>query len=233
MSPEAFPDAICAEEYIKRTAEALAPHGLVPEKTLALAGLCRDELTVELTRRVSDTWGPPFRIGSLGAMLFLGVSGLAAALNHAPERSKLRVVVYVMPHVGICTDGTLGSVNREGQASATSACGALMRFRSELAEGRVLSDLDPYDVEMSLTRQRLLRAVRYGKVPDVVEMTTIARDVILEDLMNTAARVPGWGDADVAVFSGIQIHTSGGDLVAPGRSFLQLAGTAEPISLTI
>jgi hypothetical protein len=234
MTLEAFPGAIPAEEYMKRSAEALGPYGLVPEETLPLVGLCRDELTAELTRLVSNTWGWPFRIGSLGAMLFLGVSGLSAALAHAPAGGgRLRVVVYVMPHVGICSDGRVGAVNRDGQANSTAACGALMRFRGELAEGRVHSGLDQYDLEMSLVRQRLLRAVTYGRVPDVVEITTIARDVILEDLVHTAERVPGWCEADVAVFSGIQIHTRDGDMVAPGRSFLRQAGGDTEVPLEI
>jgi Limiting CO2-inducible proteins B/C beta carbonyic anhydrases len=234
---EAFPGAIGAEEYVKRTVEALAPHGLDAERTLALAALCRDELTVELTRRISETWGYPFRLGSLAAMLLTGKSGLAAALAHAPKiEGRQRVVVYAMPHVGIREDGTLGSVNRpgqEGQAGATTACGALVRFRTELADGDLRVDLDQYDVEMSLTRQRLVRELRYGVVPDIVELTTIARDVILDDLLHIGELVPGWAEADVAVFSGIQIHTGAGDHIQPGRSFLRRGGENEEIPLNL
>ncbi|HZE65077.1 MAG TPA: hypothetical protein VE081_00505 [Sporichthyaceae bacterium] len=235
MALEAFPGAIGAEEYMKRTAEALAPYGLVAEQTLAMAGLCRDELTVELTRRISETWGPPFRLGSLAAMLLAGKSGLTAAMAHAPTiDGRQQAVVYVMPHVGICEDGTLGSVNRVGQDGATTAaCGALVRFRSELANGELKTDLDQYDVEMSLTRQRLLRELHYGTVPDMVELTTLARDVILDDLLHIGELVPAWGEADVAVFSGIQIHTSAGDHIQPGRSFLRRAGTGEEIPLDL
>lgn len=232
---EAFPGAVGAEEYVKRTVEALAPYGLVAEQTLAMAGLCRDELTVELTRRISETWGPPFRLGSLAAMLLTGKSGLAAAMTHAPSiDGRQQAVVYVMPHVGICEDGTLGSVNRVGQEGAsTAACGALVRLRSELANGKLKTDLDQYDVEMSLTRQRLLRELHYGRVPDLVELTTLARDVILDDLLHIGELVPAWGAADVAVFSGIQIHTSAGDHIQPGRSFLRRGDTNDEIALNL
>jgi hypothetical protein len=187
---------------------------------------------VELTRRISETWGFPFRLGSLAAMLLTGRSGLAAGLAHAPKiDGRQRVVVYAMPHVGICEDGTVGSVNRPGQQGATTACGALVRFRSELADGVLRVDLDEYDAEMSLTRQRLVRELRYGVVPEIVELTTLARDVILADLLHIGELVPGWEEADVAVFSGIQIHTSAGDHIQPGRSFLRRGGEAEEIPL--
>lgn len=234
MSLDAFPAAICAEEYMKRTAEVLVPHGLTEERTLAMAGLCRDELTVELTRRISAVWGPPFRLGSLAAMLLMGSSGLAAAMHHAPTfEGRQRVVVYVMPHVGICEDGTLGAVNRPGLAGVSTACGALVRFRDELARGEVKTGLEQYDLEMSLTRQRLLPALRYGSVPDIVELTTTARDVILDDLLHIGDLVPAWGQADVAVFSGIQVHTSAGDHIQPGRSFLRPANGTEDVLLEI
>jgi len=219
---------------MKQTVEALAPHGLDAERTLGMAALCRDELTVELTRRISETWGYPFRLGSLAGMVLTGKSGLGAGLAHAPViDGKQRVVVYAMPHVGICEDGTVGSVNRPGQAAATTACGALVRFRTELANGVLNVDLDQYDVEMSLTRQRLLRSLRYGNVPSVAELTAIARDVILDDLLHISELVPGWAETDVAIFSGIQIHTATGDHIQPGRSFLRRANSTTEITLEL
>ncbi len=219
---------------MKRTAEVLVPHGLTEGSTLAMASLCRDELTVELTRRISSTWGPPFRLGSLAAMMFSGASGLGAAMNHAPEvDGRQRVVVYVMPHVGICEDGTVGSVNRPGQAGATTACGALVRFREELVRGEVKTGLDQYDLEMSLIRQKLLGALRYGTVPSVLEITTLARDVLLDDLLHIGDLVPAWGKADVAVFSGIQIHTGAGDHIQPGQSFLRRANGQGQVPLDL
>jgi hypothetical protein len=231
---EAFPGALGAEQYMKRTVEALAPHGLDPERTLPMAALCRDELTVELTRRISEAWGYPFRLGSLAAMVLTGKSGLAAALAHAPKiDGRQRTVVYAMPHIGIGEDGTVGSFNRPGQDGATTACGALVRFRTELANGQLVTGLDQYDVEMSVTRQRLVQALRYGAVPSIVELTAVARDVILDDLLHIGDLVPGWAAADVAVFSGIQIHTADGDFVQPGRSFLLPGGTTTTIPLDL
>jgi hypothetical protein len=226
MSLDAFPGAIPVDDYVKRTFEAVLPYGLVSANTLAMVGLCRDELTDAVAEPVRAAWGPPFRMSGMAGMLFLGMAGMRAAQFHAPgQDGRQRFVVYVMPHIGIGADGTIGYVRRPGQDKTTTACGALMAFLAELEAGRMLSDLDPYDLEMSLLRQRLIRAIPYGDIPDIVALTTIARDCILEDLVRTAARMHSWRGADIAVFSGIQIHTSEGDYVQPGHSSVRIGGT--------
>lgn len=223
-----FPGALPVEDYVKRTYDACLIHGLVSEKTLAMVGVCRDELTDALTEPIRAAWGSPFRMSGMAGMLFLGQAGLRAAQFHAPGADgRRRYVVYVMPHIGIDDHGEPGYVHRPGQDVTTTACGALMAFRSELESGRVLGEIDPYDLEMSLLRQRLLRSIPYGDVPDIVELTAIARDTMLDDLGRTAARMHSWRDADVAVFAGIHIHTSDGDYIQPGHSSVRLAGTRD------
>jgi hypothetical protein len=233
MSLEAFPGAIPVEDYVKRTYDACLAHGLVSEKTLAMVGVCRDELTDSLTEPIRAAWGSPFRMSGMGGMLFLGQAGLRAAQFHAPGADgRRRYVVYAMPHVGIGDDGTVGYVRRPGQDVTTTACGALMAFRAELESGNVYSEMDPYDLEMSLLRQRLLRSIPYGSVPSIAELTAIARDVMLDDLSRTAARMHSWRDADIAVFSGIHIHTSDGDYVQPSHSSVRIADSGDnPVTI--
>lgn len=228
MSLDAFPGAIRVEDYVKRTYDACLQHGLVSEKTLAMVGVCRDELTDALTEPIRAAWGPPFRMSGMAGMLFLGQAGLRAAQFHAPGADgRQRYVVYAMPHIGIDDDGRIGYVHRPGQDVTTTACGALMAFRGELESGQVNSEVDPYDLEMSLMRQRLLRSITYGTVPSIAELTAITRDVILDDLGRTAARMHSWSGADIGVFSGIHIHTSDGDYVQPGHSSVRVAGSGD------
>lgn len=228
-----FPGAIPVEDYVKRTYAACLPHGLVSEKTLAMVGVCRDELTDAVTEPIRAAWGSPFRLSGLAGMLFLGQAGLRAAQHHAPGADgRRRYVAYVMPHIGIGDNGEPGYIHRPGQDLTSTACGALMGFRDELVGGRINGEMDPFDLEMSLLRQRLLRSIPYGEVPGIVELTRIARDAILDDLGRTAARMHSWGDADVAVFAGIHIHTPDGDYVQPGHSAVRLAGQRD-ISLHI
>jgi hypothetical protein len=229
---EAFPGAVRVEDYVKRTYEACLQHNLVSENTLAMVGVCRDELTDALTEPIRATWGPPFRMSGMAGMLFLGQAGLRAAQFHAPGADgRRRYVAYVMPHIGIDDEGRVGYVRRPGQDVTTTACGALQAFRSELESGNVYTEVDPYDLEMSLLRQRLLRSIPYGQVPDIAALTAIARDVILDDLGRSAARMRSWGDADIAVFSGIHIHTSDGDYVQPGHSSVRMDGADHPVQV--
>ncbi len=52
-----------------------------------------------------------YHCSTLG-MLFLGSTGMGAAVSHAPkdDKGKQRFVFYVMPHVGIDENGDIGSV---------------------------------------------------------------------------------------------------------------------------
>jgi hypothetical protein len=106
-------------------------------------------------------------------------------------------------------------------------------FRNELAAGTLHAELDPNDVEQSLLRQRLLRRIPYGTIPDIRDLTEITREVILEDLRGVTKRMPGWARADVAVFSAIHIHTPRGDFVQPGWSFVRAGdeGTERTVEL--
>jgi len=234
MGLAAYPDAMPIDEYVRRTYSAAAPYGFAMGNSLAMVGRCRDELTDRLAEPLRERWGPPFNMGCMAGMLFLGRAGLWAAHNHAPgEDGRQRYVIYAMPHIGVDEQGDLGRFRRPGQQEPTAACGALVSFQRELAEGTINVDLDPYDLEASLLRQRLLRAIKYGFVPGIQELTEVARDVILSDLVETATRMRSWRHTDVAVFSGIQIHAPDGDYVDPGMSFVRIGEERTERQLTL
>jgi limiting CO2-inducible B/C-like protein len=218
---EIFPEAVERETFVARSAAALAVHGFVPGSALAMIGVCRDELTFPLVDRLQRVWGPSFDLSSLAGMLFLGRTGIAAAKNHAPSADgRQRFVAFVFSHIGIDEDGVVGQCRRPGQAEPSPACGALAAFRQELVEGRLDVDLDPADLEQSLLKQRLLRAITYGDVPDLVSLTRLARDVIYDDLLELVSQLEHGADTDVAVISGVQVHgPAGSGFVAPGRAF--------------
>jgi hypothetical protein len=234
MGLAAFPNAMPIDEYVRRTYSSVTPYGFAMGNSLAMVGRCRDELTDRLAEPLRERWGPPFNMGCMAGMLFLGRAGLWAAQNHAPgEDGRQRYVIYAMPHIGIDEHGVVGRYRRPGQQEPTAACGALVGFQRELADGTINVDLDPYDLEASLLRQRLLRALQYGHVPDIRELTEVTRDVILADLVETSTRMRTWAHTDVAVFSGIQVHTPDGDYVDPGRSFVRIGEQRTEQELTL
>lgn len=228
MSLNLFPGALPVEEYVARTTEVCRPHGFAPGNTLPMVGLCRDELSDLLADPIRATWGSPFRMSGLAGMLFLGTAGVNAGLHHAPDDDgRRRYVVHLAPHLGIGSDGTVGYVSRPGQKQDTTACGALMAVRGVLESGSVPTELDPLNPELGLLLRRVVPAIPTGTVPDIAALTAIVRDVIAEDFRDLTGRLDGWADADVAVFTGIHLHTSDGDHVQPGPAYVRLAGGQE------
>jgi hypothetical protein len=187
-----------------------------------MVGVCRDELCFPLVERLQDDWGSAFQLGSLGGLLLLGRTGLAAAQNHAPaDAGPRRYVVVAVAHIGVDEGGQPGQVRRPGQDEPSATCGALMGFRRELTSGQLHVELDPVDLEQSLLRQRLLTALRYGEVPDPVALTLVARDAIMDDLQAIAGTLGDHGPVDVAAVGGVLVHTPDGDWVAPHRASLR------------
>jgi hypothetical protein len=210
-----------ADAYAGRLVAELARYGLVPGNTLLILGLCRDELCAHVADQLQAAWGPAFNIGSLGGVPFCGRTGLSAALHHLPSADgRRRYASVVMPHIGIDENGVAGLVHRPGQAHASSACGALVGLRDELAAGVLKVEPDVYDPEMSLLRSALLSKTRFGTVPDIVSLTRTARDVAMEKYLDASGTLDHSRDNDVAVCSGIIIHgPDGQDWVEPGRAF--------------
>lgn len=149
-------ESVSVEDFITWSEWSLARVGFRPSNTLALVDVCRDELMADFDEAVSVVWGRPFDIGSLAGMVFLGSTGLKAALSHVPgEDGRHRFVAFCFPHIGFDEEGTVGRVQRRGMSRASSACGALAAFRAELAAGRRDFSLETDDVEQSLLRMRL------------------------------------------------------------------------------
>ena len=101
---------------------------------------CRDEITRPFVDAADQLWGHSFSISSLAGMVMCGKTGFAAGLSHAPqeglgEDGLEKYVFLVGPHIGICGDGEIGAVKREGRGPLSNACGAIMAFQGELIGG--------------------------------------------------------------------------------------------------
>lgn len=216
-----FAGAMRLDDYMRRTHELLDPLGFTGENTFACVGVCRDEITRELVDVVNASWGEAFNFSSLAGMPFLGKTGVAAAIQHAPEEDgHERYIYFSLPHVAIDSDGTVGRIYRPGIERASTACGALIAFRDELLSGHpnVLLDID--DVEQSLLKQILIRRIPFGQVPDVAALTHMALDVIVEMMEHLIELTVDRTSSSYALMSGIQIHCPENTTwVWPGRSY--------------
>ena len=225
-----YPGAILQEQFVARSFEELQRHGFRADNTIAFASVCRDELTLSLVELIEKTWGEAFIFSSLGGMLTLGKTGFLAAQHHAPiEGGRERCVYYALPHIAIDAQGTFGVYYRPGRQKASQACGALVAFQQELTNGTLQLALDPDDIEQSFLKRRVLGRFRYGEVPDLLSLTRIAHEVILEDLERMIQLTVDPMRSDYGVFTGIQIHVpEGRHFVWPGTAYAVKEGKKLP-----
>jgi Limiting CO2-inducible proteins B/C beta carbonyic anhydrases len=204
-------DSVGIADFVQWSEWALARVGFRPSNCLVLVATCRDELMSAFDIAVKEVWGGQFEVGALAGQVFLGRTGMAAALSHTPgEDGRHRLVVFCFPHVGVGAGGAVGLVQRRGISRASSACGALIAFRAQLASGDCDVSLDPHDVEQSLLRMRLSRMLRDDRVPTLAELTELARQAAVEDMRIYVDLARGNEPVDVAYLSGIVVHLPDG-----------------------
>ena len=229
-----YPDAVSVDDFVTWTTWVASRFGFRPSNALPLVSVCRDELMLPFQDAVHAMWGPSFDASSLAAMPYLGRTGIAAALGHAPgEDGRHRFVVFAFPHIGIDADGTIGRVWRRGIRRSTTACGALVALRSLLREAEAgepadepdFEDIDPDDVEMSLVARHTHAALGGAAVPGLVTLTDLVRREAVTALERLVINLNEDGrPVDRALFSGVIVHSDDGDLVAPASAFVVIDG---------
>lgn len=220
-----FPNALREEEFIKRSYSILEQVGFKSENTIACVCCCRDEISQTLPLLIRDFWGEAFNLAGLGGLFSAGRTGVQACLHHSPyEAGKERYVFYIMPHIGIDKEGNWGKVNRKGQQLASTSCGALFGFWTEIKEGKIKTAIDERDLEMCYLRIRLLRKLRFGHLPDLLELTLAAHQVTIEDMEDDLRSLIDPQKADYALFSGIQINAPTQNYIAPITTYVMIEG---------
>ena len=77
----------------------------------------------QLVALLKSRWGEvPFALDGLAGVPFAGKAGLGAYAHHVPDEGKL--LITFAPHVGVGIGGKVGAIERDGQVSVSSACGA-------------------------------------------------------------------------------------------------------------
>jgi hypothetical protein len=230
MIDDLYAEGYAVEAFTQWTIDVLEPHGFTAANTLPLVGVCRDELMFPVEQAVNDAWGLSFDMSSLGGMIFLGRSGLAAASHHSPgEDGRHRYLCIVLPHIGLEHTMGVGYVRREGQAEPSSACGALIALLGELRAGVRNHELDHGDLEMSLLRMTLLPLIG-AEVADLATLTEIARRASTDELLRLVVSLRDSPHSDVAVVSGMVIHGPDGDRVAVSEAWVSV-GSGDQVSL--
>ena len=129
-----FPGAVPATEFVATWRDRCVGAGFDADTALLAVGTCRDEVCFPFVAQLEAVWGPAFQLGSLGGLLTIGRTGIAAVASHAPREpgEPVRYVLVVAAHIGVDEAGTFGYLRREHQEVSSRTCGALMAFRDEL-----------------------------------------------------------------------------------------------------
>ena len=228
-----FPGSVPAADFVASWHDRCRGAGFNADTALLAVGTCRDEVCFPFVAQLEAGWGPAFQLGSLGGLLTVGRTGIAAMASHAPREpgEPVRYVVVAAAHIGVDAAGTFGYLRREHQEVSSRTCGALMAFRDELLTSRLRLGYDPVDPEMSLLRERILTALVYGEIPEPVELTQVVARVIDEDLRDLLnwiqdASVPE-REVLTAVVTGVLIHTATGDWFQAHRPRIHSTLTGE------
>lgn len=206
--------------------------GFTATNSLPVVAVCRDELMHAFSHAIARAWGEPFDAGALGGLAFLGRTGMHAALGHTPHTDgRLRIVVFAFTHIGADTDGRLGRVQRPGMPEPSNACGALIAFQRDWADGRRPLDFDPEDPEQSMLRQRLAPLIRTVGEPSLADLTELARQSTVTDLSLFMDLARSTTPVDTLWFSGIVVHLADDtDRVIVRQAFANVEGEYLDIS---
>ena len=231
---EHFPKSLPLDEYMEKTYAELTKLGFTDVNTFACVSACRDEIAMPLFEETDRVWGEVFNFSSLAGSLTLGKTGFAAASSHAPVIDGLERYVFIaMPHIAISEEGEVGIVYRDGREKKSSACGALKAIIGEIENGKVNLQLDMDDIEQSVLKSKIFEKLEYGEKPDLVKITKITHEIILEDLerlIEVAEKDP----YDYAVLTGIMIHgPQETNFVCPQTFYAVHADKGEKISLSL
>jgi hypothetical protein len=216
---QVFPKAVPNGELVSMASKSLASYGYDANKSLVATSFCCDEVNRTLEADLFKQFGmATFSMGGLAGFAFGGITSFGAMAAHIPDGGSC-LVVYG-PHVGVSSDGSVGTVERRHKASGGACCGsavaASMYVQSVFDGGEVaeLSKTFTADSQQAFVGHLLLpHAARLAaagddKMAELPYALYDAQDDLMQEII--AAASGAVGDGHVALLGGIQINTPAG-----------------------
>lgn len=214
---DSFPNALTNKELLSFIRKKLAPFGY-GDNCLVATSLCCDEVNRPLEKDLKTLFGSYFSMGGLAGFPFGGVTGFGAMAHHIPDGGSC-ILVYG-PHVGIDSDGNVGSIDRRGRHKAGACCGSAVAacgYVKKVLEGKINEQSppkDPLDAQQTFVSSMLLpHAERVHSAEDpMVELPYAmydAQDEFLRQIVEKGSSHVA-GDGKIALLGGIQINTPPG-----------------------
>jgi len=127
-----YPNAVSAQAFGDYTKLFLKKLGYAANDTLLSLSVCADDINApsfvdemnlgQHPLSLNEYLGP-FMSGGLAGYPHTGATGLGAYASHVTNTGNL--FVMNMPHIGISSNGTVGSIIRKGQTGQNTSCGAV------------------------------------------------------------------------------------------------------------
>jgi len=128
-----YSDAVSAQSFGDYTKLFLKNLGYSANNTLMSLSVCADDINAanfvdednlgQHPLSLNEYLGP-FMSGGLAGYPHTGITGLGAYASHVTDTGNL--FVLNMPHIGISSNGTVGSIIRRGQTTQNTSCGAVL-----------------------------------------------------------------------------------------------------------
>jgi hypothetical protein len=179
--------------------------------------LCCDELARPLEEDFANVYGQQFSMGGLAGFPFGGVTGFGAMAHHIPDGGSC-LVVYG-PHIGVDSNGVVGSVERRGRTHGGACCGsaaAAAGYVLKVHKGEmevVTNTMDPLDFQQAYVGSMLLpHADRLANAKDsYVELPMCLFDAQKEMMDAILAKgASNVATGKIALVGGVQINTPAG-----------------------
>ena len=198
-------------ELVAMVSKALTKFDFTPQSTLLASSLCADEVNRPLEQDLARVYGHHFSMGGLAGFPFGGVTAFGAMAAHIPDGGNC-LVVYG-PHVGVNSEGTVGTVERVGRAHGGSCCGSAVAaagFVKGGGSGDLQATSDPIDAQQMFVGNMLMpHAARLAEADDEMVELPLALYDAQDELMGRIVEKAGGNVANgkIALLGGVQINT--------------------------
>jgi hypothetical protein len=122
-----FPKALSTSDVSIKVRAALAARGFTRYNTLFGTSTSPDEINSKPKESIGTVLGDylsknvgVYAMGGLGGLPLMGVRGMEDFLSHCPHKGK--AFILFGPNVGISNGGTIGKIERLGQAKLSECC---------------------------------------------------------------------------------------------------------------
>jgi len=177
-----YPNALTTVDTVNRLLDLIeSEYGLKPNQLMHADSLCCDDVNaIQYPPRAYEMLGP-FHLGGLDGFPFAGLTGMGAFAHHVPEDGA--IVIFYAPHIGVTKDGRIGEINRYGQHTNSTCCGAAVAGLKKLNGGKIVKDdVTTLDYQMNTIEQILL--VEEARIKNADSQIFEATEVIYEAIDN-------------------------------------------------